>query len=71
MFSVDFSGTAIPESSLSRFVVKKLPLEALGSSVLSFLNFGQFCSKCRLGPPEFEHGSGLRVSFPRKVGKRG
>ena len=36
------------------FLLKKLPLDALGASAFTFLNFGPFYQNGRLGPPESE-----------------
>ena len=66
MFSVDFSESVKTKSNVFSFSLKKLPLEALGSSAFDFLSSEQFCQNGRLGPPESEEGSGSEGQKVRK-----
>ena len=51
-FSVDFSKSVITKSYFFHFLLKKLPLEALGVPGIPRMNSGPFCQNGRLGPPE-------------------
>ena len=66
-FSVDFSKSVETESYFFGFFIKKLPLEALGSSAFSGMQSGPFYQNGRLGPPESERVLGMRRLFSEKA----